>query len=267
MSTPSAQASRSARQRTILDHVLETGTATAAELADRTGRSLMTIHRDLEDLANRQLLRKFHGGVSALPTSVFESSSDFRLHRRAEEKRALAAVAAGFVEPGMSVMLDDSTTVLALAPLLKERAPLTVVTNYRQVLDVLADAADVRLIILGGQYSRTHDSFIGAPDQTNVGAYAVDVTFQSTSTMDAATTYHQEQDIVSMKRVMLACGTRRVLMMDSSKVGHTALHRYVPVADFTDVILTDDVPGVIADGVADRTRLHLAAIDRSGTIR
>lgn len=260
MSTPSAQAGRSVRQRMILDHVLETGTATAAELADLTGRSLMTIHRDLEDLANRQLLRKFHGGVSALPTSVFESSSDFRLHRRSADKRALAEAALRFVEPGMSVMLDDSTTVLALAGLLKERAPLTVVTNYRQVLDVLADAADIRLIVVGGQYSRTHDSFIGAPDQTNVGAYAVDIAFQSTSTMDTSMTYHQEQDIVSMKRVMLTCGTRRVLMMDSSKVGHTSLHRYVPIADFTDVILTDDVSGEVAGAVAERSRLHLAPV-------
>lgn len=262
MTTPSAQASRSVRQRMILDHVLETGSATAAELADLTGRSLMTIHRDLDDLATRQLLRKFHGGVSALPTSVFESSSDFRLHRRSEDKRALAEAALGFVEPGMSVMLDDSTTVLALADLLKERAPLTVVTNYRLVLDVLADAPDVRLIVIGGQYSRTHDSFIGAPDQTNVGAYAVDIAFQSTSTMDTTTTYHQEHDIVSMKRAMLTCGTRRVLMMDSSKVGHTALHRYVPVEDFTDVILTDDVPRETVAAIAERARVHLAPLRR-----
>ena len=263
MSSPAASTSRHARQRLILDHVLEAGQATAADLAGLTGRSLMTIHRDLDDLASRQLLRKFHGGVSALPTSDFESSSQFRLHRHSEAKRALADVALAFVEPGMSLMLDDSTTVLALAALLPSRAPLTVVTNYRQVLEVLGDAPDIRLIVLGGQYSRTHDSFIGPPDQTNIGAYAVDITFQSTSTMDGAMTYHQEQEVVSMKRVMLTCGTRRVLMMDSSKVGRTALHRFAPVADFTDVILGDDVDRAVAERVGERSRLHLAPIHRA----
>jgi DeoR/GlpR family transcriptional regulator of sugar metabolism len=254
----SGPASRAARQRLILDHVLQVGSATAAELAELTGRSLMTVHRDLDDLAARQLVRKFHGGVSALPTSVFESSSEFRLHRRAEDKLSLARVALSFVEPGMSVMLDDSTTVLALAGLLRDVAPLTVVTNYRMVLERLREVADLHLIMIGGAYSRTHDSFIGPPDQTNLEAYAVDIAFQSTSTMDTRLTYHQEQDVVSMKRVMLRTGRRRVLMMDGSKVGHTSLHRFVAVEEFTDVILTDDVDTATVDGIAERTRVHLA---------
>lgn len=259
MATPTTPSptTRAARQRLILDHVLQVGSATAAELAELTGRSLMTVHRDLDDLAARQLVRRFHGGVSALPTSVFESSSEFRRHRRTEDKAALAHAALALVAPGMSVMLDDSTTVLALAGLLPQRAPLTVVSNYRQVLEVLADTADVRLIMIGGAYSRTHDSFISPPDQTNLDAYAVDVTFQSTSTMDERMTYHQEQDIVSMKRVMLRSGRRRVLMMDGSKVGHTSLHRFVAVADFTDVILTDDVEQALVDRIAERAEVHV----------
>ncbi|MDQ0577027.1 DeoR/GlpR family DNA-binding transcription regulator [Agromyces albus] len=266
-SNSNGPSSRSARQRMILDHVLTAGSATAAELAELTGRSLMTVHRDLEDLAARQLVRKFHGGVSALPTSVFESSSEFRMHRRAEEKAALAQVAQSFVEPGMAIMLDDSTTVLALAGLLKDKAPLTVVSNYRQVLEELREAPDVHLIMIGGAYSRTHDSFIGPPDQTNLEAYAVDVAFQSTSTMDERMTYHQEQDVVSMKRVMLQTGRRRVLMMDGSKVGHTSLHRFVPIAEFTDVILTDDVDPAMVERIGDHATVHVAAIPSRGVIR
>ena len=258
MTSASATTSRAARQRLILDHVLQVGSATAAELSELTGRSAMTVHRDLEDLASRNLVRKFHGGVSALPTSVFESSSDFRLLRRTEEKAALARVAQSFVEPGMSLMLDDSTTVLALADLLPASAPITVVTNYCRVLSRLRDTPDVRLIMIGGAYSRTHDSFIAPPDQTNLEAYAVDVAFQSTSTMDERMTYHQEQDIVTMKRTMLQSGRRRVLMMDGSKVGHTSLHRYVPISEFTDVILTSDVDPRVRERIADHATVHVA---------
>lgn len=251
-------ASRPARQRQILDHVLEAGTASAAELADLTGRSVMTVHRDLDDLAGRGLVRRFHGGVSALPTSVFESSSDFRMQRRTEAKEALARRALGFIEPGMSVMLDDSTTVLALARLLDRVGPLTVLTNYRQVVELLIDAPDIRLIVIGGLYSRTHDSFIGPSDQTGLDSYAVDAVFQSTSTMDERMTYHQEQDVVSMKRVMLQTGSRRVLMMDGSKVGQTSLHRYVPIDAFTDVILTGDVPASVRDRISEQVAVHVA---------
>lgn len=256
--TSRSTSGRAARQRLILDHVLAAGSASATELAGLTGRSAMTVHRDLEDLAARGLLRRFHGGASALPTSVFESSSEFRLHRQREAKEALARVARGFVEPGASVMLDDSTTVLALARLLRDVEQVTVVTNYRQVVELFVDVPEVQLVVIGGRYSRTHDSFIGAPDQTGVDAYAVDVVFQSTSTMDARTTYHQELDVVAMKRPMLRAGTRRVLMMDATKVGHTSLHRYAAVADFTDVILTDDVDPEVVAQVSEVATVHLA---------
>jgi len=231
--------------------------ATVAELASLTAVSLMTIHRDVDDLALRGILRRSRGSVSVLPSSIFESSSEFRMQMQNSEKTALAMGALEFVEPGMSVMLDDSTTVLALARLLPGVGPLTVITNYRQAIEALRDSPGIRLIVVGGQYSKTHDSFIAMPGWESVGAYAVDVVFQSTSSMGPRMTYHQEQDIVFMKRSMLRSGTRRVLMMDGSKVGRTSLHHYVPVSEFTDVILTDDVDPSIVEEIALETRVHL----------
>ena len=63
-----------------------------------------------------------------------------------------------------------------------------------------------------------------------------------------------------MKRAMLKAGTRRVLMMDGSKVGRTSLHHYVPVSDFTDLILTDDVSAEFREAVAEHTTLHIAPL-------
>lgn len=258
--TPQINGAKAIRQRQIMDHVMSVGYSSAADLVALTGRSVMTVHRDIDDLSARGLLRKFHGGVSALPTSVFESSSEFRMHREPAAKEALARSAARFVEPGMSIMLDDSTTVLALARLLTGIGPITVLTNYREALEVFREHPDVKLILIGGMYSRTHDSFIGAPNQTGLDSYAVDIVFQSTSTMDAQMTYHQEQEVVTMKRVMLRSGTTRVLMMDGSKVGKTSLNRYVAVEDFTDVILTDDVPDELVQAIAEHAKVHIAEI-------
>jgi DeoR/GlpR family transcriptional regulator of sugar metabolism len=254
----STRITRVMRQRQIVDHLAGVSSATAAELASLTGMSLMTVHRDIDDLAGRGILRKFHGGVSMLPSTVFESSSEMRLQTRVHAKEALAREALKLIEPGMSIMLDDSTTVLALARLLHEVGPLTVITNYRQAIEELRENDDIRLFVIGGQYSRTHDSFIGVPSNSSVESYAVDVVFQSTSTMGSQMTYHQEQEIVLMKRGMLASGSRRVLMMDGAKVGRTSLHRYVPVSDFTDVILTADVDPDIISVIEQHSVVHLA---------
>ena len=246
------QSPRLARQQRIIDHVVSGGFASANELSNLTGVSLMTVHRDIDDLVTRGLLRKFHGGVSAQPSTVFESSSDFRLHTRTQEKEALAAEALRLITPGMSVMLDDSTTALALARMLPDVGPLTVVSNYRQVQETLREAPDVRLIGVGGEYSRTHDSYLGLPCQEMVTSFSVDIVFLSTSAMNGAMTFHQEQEIVLVKRAMLSTATTRVLMMDASKVGRAALHRFAPVGDFDRVLLA----GQLDDEVVEAMREH-----------
>lgn len=232
---------RQKRQQLIVDHVLAQGDASVAELTELTGVSLMTVHRDIAELADRGILRKYHGGVSAQPSTVFESSSDFRLHAHSGEKNALARAALRFVTPGMSLMLDDSTTALALARQLPQVGPLTVVTNYRLITEELRAAEDIRLIGVGGEYSRTHDSWIGLSALEMVSSFSVDLTLVSTSAMTGAMTYHQEQEMVALKRAMCEAGSVSVLMMDHSKVGRSALHRLEPVDSFDHVVLTGPV--------------------------
>src|SRR5438105_1109180 len=100
MSTEGKRAPRQQRQQVIVDHVVANGEASAAELAQLTGVSLMTVHRDIAELAAQGILRKYHGGVSAQPSTVFESSSDFRLHANTAAKQALAKAALEFITPG-----------------------------------------------------------------------------------------------------------------------------------------------------------------------
>jgi DeoR/GlpR family transcriptional regulator of sugar metabolism len=258
---PKKQSSRLLRQQKIIDHVVGSGFASAAELSTMTGVSLMTVHRDIDDLVTRGLLRKFHGGVSAQPSTVFESSSDFRLHTHTREKEALAADALRFVTPGMSVMIDDSTTALALARLFVDIGPLTVVSNYRQVQEALREVPDIRLIGLGGEYSRTHDSYLGLPCQEMVSSFSVDIVFLSTSAMNAHMTFHQEQEIVLVKRAMLATATTKVLMMDASKVGRAALHRFAPVSDFDHVLLAGDLDPELIDAMREHTDVRQSQLD------
>lgn len=242
-----ARAARTARQQRIVDHVLAAGSATAAELVELTGVSLMTVHRDVDELARRGVLRKYRGGVSAQPTSVFEAHSDYRRAVRGTEKAAIADAALAMVEPGWSVMLDDSSTALELARRLDQAGPLTVVTNYLPALELLKEMPEIRLIALGGDYSRTHDSFNGIACIEAIAAMSVDAAFVSTSSMTGSMTYHQEQEIVLVKRAMLDSAGRSVLLMDSGKVPRRALHQLRPLSAF-DALVIDD--GVAPDQLA-----------------
>jgi DeoR/GlpR family transcriptional regulator of sugar metabolism len=245
------------RQAQIAAYVVEHGTATAHELVEVFGVSLMTVHRDLDALERQGVVRKYRGGVSAQPTSVFESNVAYRLNTAQAQKRALARRARELVEPGMSVMLDDSTSALAVVPLLEDVTPLTVATNFLPAVSQLTAMPGIQLIALGGIYSPTHDSFGGVPCAEAVEALQTDLLFCSVSAVSATHAYHQEQEIVLVKRAMLRAARTRVLLIDDAKLRRTALHRLAPLTDFDLVLVDDRAP---AEQVA-ALREHGAAVE------
>ncbi|WP_330457851.1 DeoR/GlpR family DNA-binding transcription regulator [Streptomyces sp. NBC_00820] len=230
-----------ARQAALAERVLAEGSATAADLAERFGVSLMTIHRDLDELERQGVVRKFRGGVTAQPSGVFESNVQYRLKSMLPQKAALAERALKSVEPGMAILLDDSTTALEIARRLRLGAitPLTVVTNFLEAVNLLAGRRGIRLMALGGDYDPLHSSFLGVSCVEAVQRLRVDVCFTSTSAVRGGYAYHQEQHIVSVKRAMLDSAERNVLLVDHTKLSRSALHQVAPLSRF-DLLLVDD---------------------------
>ena len=230
------------RKRAITDAVLATGSATAQDLAIQFGVSLVTIHRDLDELERRGIVRKFHGGVSAQPSGVFESQMPYRLASMKAEKEAIAEVALRYVEPGMSILLDDSTSVLAMIDGLAERAPLHVATTFVAGLRRLSELAgdhDLTLIGLGGRYDVAHDSFVGVQTNQQVAGIHVDAVFLSTSAVSTTDMFHQEEQVASLKREMLGSASKRYLLIDHTKLNRKALLKIAALSDL-DLIITDD---------------------------
>lgn len=226
------------RRERIAQHVLEHDMVAAKDLAALFDVSLMTVHRDLDELERQGVLRKSRGGATPQPSSLFESNVRFRLSAALAEKRALATYALGLVEPGQAVLLDDATTTLALARLLPRLAPITVITNFLATIKELSGLEGVRLIALGGEYLRSHDSFVGVVCERAIAALRADIFFMSTAAVSEGYAFHQEQEIVSVKRAMLVAATRKVLLVDGGKLGKVALHRLAPLRDF-DLVVVD----------------------------
>lgn len=230
-----------ARRRLIRERVIAQGSCSAQELATAFDVSIMTIHRDLDELERRGVVRKFHGGVTAQPSGVFESQLSYRMTSKTVEKSAIAQAALNYVEPGMSVMLDDSTSILHMLPGLAERAPLHVATTFLTALRRLGDLAadsDITVIGLGGTYDLSHDSFVGMQCVEQISGIRADVLFTSTSAVSTTDAFHQEERIVAIKRAMVRAATKRYLLVDNTKLGRVALHKIVPLTDF-DLIITD----------------------------
>ncbi len=253
------------RRERITAAALSQDMVIARDLAAAFGVSLMTIHRDLDELEARGILRKTRGGATALPSSLFESSVQYRAAAKLAEKQAISRHAVGLIESGQSVMLSDATTMLPLVGLLPDLAPLTVIANFMPTIEALKGREGIRLIALGGEYFPSHDSFMGIVCESAIASLRADICFISVSAVSGGYAYHQEQEIVAVMRAMLRSSARKVLLIDHSKLGKTALHRVAPLSEF-DLIVVDS--RVSEDGLRElrdaRTPFEIAPVDRGG---
>lgn len=212
------------------------------ELAEELQVSVMTIHRDLEALESQGWLRRVRGGATAQPSAVYHGDVRHRLSTSVEQKAAIAAVAEGLVEPGQAIVIDDSTTALALAGQLPAHGPLTVITNFLSAVRMLAGEPGIDLVCLGGEYYPAYDSFFGLQTVKNMQGLRGDVLFMSTTAITGGSCYHLSQETIQVKRALMANVARRVLLVDHTKFTRNAVHELGKLSEFDDVIVDDDTP-------------------------
>lgn len=229
--------------------VAELGFARVDVLAGEFGVSIMTVHRDLDELESRGFLRKVRGGATSAPTRTFHGDLAHRMQAQAREKQVLAEyVVRTEISPGQVVVLDDSTTSLALARLLPERAPLTVVTHFLPVIRELADQPGIDLIGLGGRYVPAYDSFLGQATAAAAADLQADVLIMSSTAVTDGVCYIQSLDTVITRRALIAASARTVAMVDHTKFGRRALHRLVDMAELDRVVVDGGTaPAVLRD--------------------
>ncbi len=252
------------RHDAITERVISAGSMRIEELAEVFGVSTMTIHRDLDGLEARGVLRKSRGLVTALATSLVESGTEYRAREHRAEKEALAAAAFSLVEPGQALILDDSTTGLHLSRLLPERQPLTVITNFQQVIDDLVGRPGIALISLGGQHYQWCDAYMGTITLEALKLLAADMLFMSTPAVIDDVCFHQHHDAAQIKRAMFDSAGTRVLMLDHSKFEKRALHAHLPLTAFDVVIVDTHTPTAHVDRLRDKGITVMVAEPISG---
>jgi DeoR/GlpR family transcriptional regulator of sugar metabolism len=227
------------RRQDVLEYVIERREARIDDLTGHFGVSLMTMHRDLDDLADRRLLVKLRGKVEAYPELTIETATRFRDGLNQPEKEALAELAVAQVRPGQTVFIDDSTTLFPLVHLLAEFEQLTVITNSLRVARILGPSAGVEVLLVGGRYNNEFDSCIGPDVLAAIDRTRADVGFVSVTAIAAGRLFHPVQDYAEFKKAVLRASNRNVLVVDNSKFGKTATYAHGVVGDY-DLLITDD---------------------------
>ena len=240
-------ASAADRQSLIRDRVHSEGSVTVDQLVSLLGVSRMTVHRDLDVLEADAVLRKVRGGATALRSSLFESDFPFRLTSSVAAKDAIGRAAATFVDGGQAVICDESTTTMAALRAIEASESITVITNCFPMMQYVNESTKHRLIGLGGDYVTRYQAFLGIVCEQAITNIYADVLLASCSAVRGSSTYHQDQQIVAVKRAMIKSAPTRLLLLDSSKVGVGALYHLGEIGDFTHLITDDGTPETLLD--------------------
>ncbi len=242
------------RQSMILSMVKQRGSLSITELQRKLKVSRETIRRDLLLLADRNALRKTHGGALSLELTELERKEPelaVREASNAEAKRTIGVRAAGLVPDGASVILSGGSTVQAVADALLVRQSLTIFTNSVVNCSKLAGRNQNRVYVLGGEVQANNNATLGRDATEMLANYFADFAFVSAGAISPAGVvmdYTREEG--ELHRQMLRSVRTSVVVADSSK-----FNRYAPVRvdtfDKVAYLVTDQRPdGPLAAALA-----------------
>jgi DeoR family transcriptional regulator of aga operon len=232
------------RRMALAELVRRDPIVTVENLARRFNVSAQTVRRDFQFLEERGILTRTYGGAVTRADDVLHLSLEREFRAREQEqaaqKQAIARLAVELVEPGSTVMLDGSTTVLQLARTLPLDIELTAIVNALPVAHELIRQRNVSLTMIGGTMREASFSFTGPISEATLRRLFADTAFISARGLALQRGLTEANPLeAALKEIMIVNSTRVVAMMDSTKLGRTALTLLAPLNSI-DILITDE---------------------------
>jgi DeoR family transcriptional regulator of aga operon len=238
------------RWNALLDLLPADGVLTVADAASELGVSQATIRRDLDQLAQQQLVTRTRGGAMAGHVS-YDLPLRYKTARHAPEKQRIGRAAAALVTAGSTVALNGGTTTSEVARALATRpdlqdgahgadpATITVVTNAMNIANELAVRQHIKIVVTGGVTRGQSYELIGPFATLVLGELTLDWAILGVDGLDprAGATAHHEGE-ASINHLMATRAEQVMIVADSSKLGHRAFAR---------VCGLDDIHAVVTD--------------------
>ncbi|MPV38597.1 DeoR/GlpR family DNA-binding transcription regulator [Georgenia subflava] len=235
------------RLNAILALLLEREAVRVDEIVSELGVSAATARRDLDALADQQLLTRTRGGAATHPGSS-DLPLRYRGGRKASEKARIARAAAATVGLGEVVALNGGTTTTEVAREIATRPDLqpgrggngiTVVTNAVNIAGELTVRPHVRVVVTGGVARPQSYELTGPLAGLILDQITVDTLFLGVDGLDldrGATATDESEAAVNAALVRAA--RRTVIVADSGKLGKSSFARICPLEN-VDALITD----------------------------
>jgi DeoR family glycerol-3-phosphate regulon repressor len=212
------------RQNEIIELARSIGRVTVEELAARFDMTPQTIRRDLNELCDRRIMTRTHGGAM-ISSSVENLSYEARRFIAAESKRAIGAAAAALIPNKSSLFINIGTTTEEVAAALSSHQDLLVITNNLNVAMTLYRLPNIEVIVAGGPVRRSDGAVIGSAAVDLIRQFKVDTAVIGASALDEDGSLLDFDALeVNVSRAIIENARHVLLVCD-----HTKLQRAAPV--------------------------------------
>jgi DeoR/GlpR family transcriptional regulator of sugar metabolism len=241
------------RQDRIARIVEEHGRARVGDLAVRFGVSAVTIRKDLVTLEATGRIVRTHGGAIVPDRNHPELAFDIRERLQQDEKAAIGAMAAELIRDGESIVMDASTTALAVARRLRSErrwSQLTVITNGLRLASELAGSPGVTVLMLGGRVRWEALSVVGQLgdglfSRINVQKAIVGAAGFTLETGLSDATDEEAQ----IKRLMVAAASEVIAIVDHTKWQRSAFATFCQTPQITSVLTDSEAPAAMVEAL------------------
>jgi len=212
------------RQQNILNLVRDRSYISIEELAQTFAVTPQTIRRDINQLAELSLLRRYHGGA-AHDSSVENTAYSMRAGQLREEKQRIAEAIAAQIPDHASLFINIGTTTEAIARALLEHRGLKVITNNLHVAATLSAKEDFEVLIAGGTV-RSDGGVVGQATVDFIRQFKVDYALVGISGIDEdGSLLDFDYQEVRVSQAIIENARQVFLAADSSKFGRNAVVR------------------------------------------
>jgi DeoR family transcriptional regulator, glycerol-3-phosphate regulon repressor len=210
-------------------------------LADRFNVTPQTIRKDLNDLCERGVLQRFHGGA-ILASGVANFGYEARRQLATDEKRRIGLKAAALIPDSSSLLINIGTTTEQVAIALRGKQGLMAITNNINVVNILKGYEQIEVIIAGGVVRHADGGVVGEAAVDFIRQFKVDYAVIGASAIDEdGTLLDFDYREVKVARAIMDCARKSILVADSMKFERTAPVRIGHISQL-DYFVTDTTP-------------------------
>jgi DeoR family glycerol-3-phosphate regulon repressor len=233
----------SPRQTDIVSLAKAEGRVSVEGLADRFNVTPQTIRKDLNDLCERGVLQRFHGGA-ILASGTANLGYEARRKLATDAKRRIGLKAAALIPDSSSLLINIGTTTEQVAAALRGKHGLLVITNNMNVANILQGYEQIEIIVAGGVVRHSDGGVVGEAAVDFIRQFKVDYAVIGTSAIDEdGTLLDFDYREVKVAQAIMNCARQSLLVADRMKFERTAPVRIGHISQL-DYFITDAQPPV-----------------------